>query len=304
MKSLEGYRFPGPYSLSDPLEQCLVQGGIEVAWMHSDHFLPAVTQALTRLSVDVEKGLVLVEQEKSVRRMIDETAKAGLARAQLILCLLALCDVAHQAQKQTSVPLKLADANLHREGGAILAAVAALDREWLPGDDALLQVPDRGVVEADIEIASMFADEFFTAVAETVAGLAVDVDNGQVIVKQKEAISRVVHERAVACLAGAQLGRKRGHEHRRREEHRQPDNIVWIIDAEAEQWRHEEVVQACYGNDRQNDGHAQAAQQRHERDENHIDKGRPRHAEANVKADGGDQCQAGDTQQELGGNGL
>jgi len=150
----------------------------------------------------------------------------------------------------------------------------------------------------------MFADQFFPAVAETVAGLAVDVDNGRMIVKQKEAISRVVHKSAVACLAGAQLGRKRGHEQRRRKEHRKSHKIVWIIDVEAEEWRHEEVVQACYRNDRQNDGHAQAAQQRHERDENHIDKGRPRHAEANVKADGGDQCQAGDTQQELGCNGL
>jgi hypothetical protein len=82
------------------------------------------------------------------------------------------------------------------------------------------------------------------------------------------------------------------------------DNIVWIIEVEAEQWRHEEVVQASYGDDRQNDRYAQAAHQRHERDENHIDKGRPRNAEANVKADGGDQCQAGDPQQELGRNGL
>src|ERR1700739_1706586 len=112
----------------------------------------------------------------------------------------------------------------------------------------------------------MFADQFSPAVAETVAALPVDVDNGRMIVKQKEAISRVVHKSAVACLAGAQLGRKRGYEQRRRKEPRQSHNIVWI-DAETEEWRHEEVVQACYGNDRQNDGDAQAAQQRHQRDE-------------------------------------
>src|SRR5438477_10259818 len=45
MKSLEGYRFPGLYSLSDPRERCLVQRGIEVAWTHPDQLLPAATQA-------------------------------------------------------------------------------------------------------------------------------------------------------------------------------------------------------------------------------------------------------------------
>ena len=137
MKSLEGYRFPGLYSLSDPLERCLVQGGLEVAWTHSDHFLPAVTQAFTGLPVDVEKGLLLVEQEESVHRVIDESAKPGLARAQLILSLLALGDVARQAQKPTSALLKLTDANLHREGGAVLAAMAALESDRSLGDSAL-----------------------------------------------------------------------------------------------------------------------------------------------------------------------
>src|SRR5512132_1592520 len=138
MNSLEGYRFAGLYSLSDPRDRCLVQAGIEVAWMHSDHLLAGVTQALTRLPVDVDQGLVLVEQEETIRRVIDEAAKALLARAQLILCALALGDVAHQAQKPTSVLLKLADANLHREEGAVLAPVAGLESDGFPGDDALL----------------------------------------------------------------------------------------------------------------------------------------------------------------------
>ena len=58
---------------------------LEVAWMHSDHFLPAVSQASTRLPVDVEKGLVLVEQEETIRRVVDESAEARLARAELLL---------------------------------------------------------------------------------------------------------------------------------------------------------------------------------------------------------------------------
>ena len=207
MKSLEGYRFPGRYSLSDPRDRCLVQAGIEVARMHSDHLLAAVTQALTRLPVDVENGLVLVEQEETIRRVIDEAAKALLARAQLILCPLALGDVAHQAQKPTSALLKLANANLHREGGAVLAPMASLESDCFPGDHALLQALDGRIVETDVEIAFMFADQFLPAVAQTIAGLAVDVENGPIIVKQKEGVSRVIHEGAEARLARAQLGR-------------------------------------------------------------------------------------------------
>ena len=99
MKTLEGYRFPGLYSLFDPRDRCLVQAGIEVARMHSDHLVAAVTQALTRLPVDVDNGPVLVEQEETIRRMIDEVAKALLARAQLIFCPLALGAVLRFAQR-------------------------------------------------------------------------------------------------------------------------------------------------------------------------------------------------------------
>src|SRR6516162_5047902 len=76
MKTLERYRFPGIYSLSDPRDRCLVEAGIEVARMHSDHLLAAVTQVLTRLPVDVEDGLVLVKKEETIRRVVDEAAKA------------------------------------------------------------------------------------------------------------------------------------------------------------------------------------------------------------------------------------
>ena len=89
---------PRRYSLSDPRDRCLVQADIEVARMHSDHLLAAVTQALTRLPVDVDKGLVLVEQEETIRRVIDEAAKALLARAQLLLRPSQLRDVLQDAK--------------------------------------------------------------------------------------------------------------------------------------------------------------------------------------------------------------
>jgi hypothetical protein len=83
MLSFEGDRFPARYLLSDPRNRCLIQAGIEVARMHSDHLLGAVTQALTRLTVYVDKSLMLVEQEETIRRVIDEATKTRFARAQL-----------------------------------------------------------------------------------------------------------------------------------------------------------------------------------------------------------------------------
>src|SRR5271165_3729536 len=147
MKSLEGYRFSAVYSLSDPCDRCRVQAGVEVSRMHSDHLLSAVTQALTSLPIDLENGLVLVEQEETIRRVIDEAAKALLARAQLILCPLAVGDVAHQAQKPTPALFKLANTNLHGEGGAVLAPMASLKSDRFPRDHALLQALNGRLVE-------------------------------------------------------------------------------------------------------------------------------------------------------------
>src|SRR4029077_11740508 len=111
MKTLEGYRFADLYSLCDPRDRDLVQAYIEVARMHSDHLLAAVTQALTRLPVDVQKGLVLVEEEETIRRMIDEAAKALLARAQLMLRPSQLRDVL-QGAKLTQRPSRLVPGNV------------------------------------------------------------------------------------------------------------------------------------------------------------------------------------------------
>jgi hypothetical protein len=136
---------------------------------------------------------------------LNEGAKALLALPQLILCPLALGDIAHQAQIAASALLELVQANLHRERGGVLAPVAGLESDGFPGDAALLQALDGRIVETDVEIAFMFADQFFPAVAQTMAGLAVDVENGPIIVKQKEGVGRAIHEDAEAPLARAQL---------------------------------------------------------------------------------------------------
>ena len=120
-----------------------------------------------------------------VEGKLDQGAKALLAGAQVFLGPLALGDIAHQGQIPASVLLETADADLHREGGPVLAPVNGLERDRLPGDDALPQVPDGGLVETGVEIPSMFADQFLPAVAEILAGLVVDVQNDRIVVKSE-----------------------------------------------------------------------------------------------------------------------
>ncbi len=69
---------------------------------------------------------------------LNDGPKALLALPQFILCGLALGDIAHQAQIPASALLKLVQANLHREGGAVLAPVVGFESDGFPGDGALL----------------------------------------------------------------------------------------------------------------------------------------------------------------------
>src|SRR5271165_1425884 len=128
--------------------------------------------------------------------MIDDAAEAILGRAQLILCPLALRDVASHAQKAMSALLKLANSNLDREGGAVFASMESLESDHLLGHDALLEARNGCIVETDVEIVAIFADQFFPAIAQTIAGSPVDVEHGRFIVKQKEGVSCVIHKGA------------------------------------------------------------------------------------------------------------
>src|SRR6516162_5247606 len=152
VKRLEGHSFTSGYPLPDPRDGSRVQADIEVARTHSYHLLAAVTQALARLTVDVENGLPVVQQEEPVRRVIDEATKTLLALPQGILSLLALGDVAHQAQVASSALFELAQANFHREARAVLAPMAGLESDGFAAERPLLQARDRRIVEADIKI--------------------------------------------------------------------------------------------------------------------------------------------------------
>ena len=129
MQCLEGYGFSARYLLSDQRDRCLRLGRHR---NRADAFRSSPRgcslSSHSRLTIDVENGLVLVEQEESIGRMINEVAKALFARAQLVLCLFALSDVARQAQQPTSALLKVGNANLDREGSAVFAPVASSRR--------------------------------------------------------------------------------------------------------------------------------------------------------------------------------
>jgi hypothetical protein len=165
---------------------------------------------------------------------LNERAEAFLAFPQRIFCPLALGDVAHEAQKPASALLKLANPNLHREGGTVLTPVASLESDRFSGDHALLDPLDGRIVETDVEIAFMFAGYFLPAVAQALAGLAVDVYNGPILVKQKKRVGRVIDEAAKAPLARTHLSDQRGHDQRRRQEGRDPLNIFRKINAQLE----------------------------------------------------------------------
>ena len=103
-----------------------------------------------------------------------------MLREQALLGALALGDVAHQGIAE-ALPalLELVGADLDLEDGAILAPVAGLEGDRFPGADPLRQPLHGRLVQADIEITRVHPDQFFPAVAQALAGLAVDVEHGQ-----------------------------------------------------------------------------------------------------------------------------
>ena len=84
VKRLERHGFPGGHAFPHPSDGRLVKARVEIAGVHSDELLTTVAQAFARLPVDVDNGLVIV-QEQAVRRMIDECAEARFACAELVL---------------------------------------------------------------------------------------------------------------------------------------------------------------------------------------------------------------------------
>ena len=94
--AFERDRFSREPVLREPRNRRLVKIRVEKAPMLADQFFPAVAQVLAALTIDVENDRIDVQQEEAINRVVHERAEARLARAQLVLCPLALGDVAYQ----------------------------------------------------------------------------------------------------------------------------------------------------------------------------------------------------------------
>ena len=66
--------------------------------MHANQFVAAITQTVGGLPIDIENSQLIVEQKKSVCRVVDKCAETRLARAQLALGLPQLRDVLQDAK--------------------------------------------------------------------------------------------------------------------------------------------------------------------------------------------------------------
>ena len=170
-----------------------------------DKIVAIVSHDAEKFVVSVENWALGVPEIDADDVGLGELLDFCLTLPETLLRLLALGDVAHQGQvPMTSALLELGGTDLHREDSAILAPVAGLEGQRLAGRDALPQPLNGRLVQTDVENTRVHADQFFPAVAQTDAGLLVDIENGQLIVVQKKRVRRVIDESAEARLAHTQ----------------------------------------------------------------------------------------------------
>ena len=155
-----------------------------------------------------DRGGQLAERRQP--RHVRELRAGGLQRMVLLpqplLRELALGDVARQRQVEHAVSLtKHAAADLDREHGPVAATMPGLERDRLAGAGPLREPRNRLLIERDIEIAGVHADQLVAGETEAFAGLAVHVDHGHLVVEQEEGIRRAVDEGAKTRLARAQV---------------------------------------------------------------------------------------------------
>jgi hypothetical protein len=92
--------------------------------------------------------------------------------------------------------LELTGANLDGEHGSVFAPMQTLEGHGLPGAESLREPREGGLVQADVEVARVHADQFVAAVAQALAGLPIDVENDPLFAEQEETVHRMVGEAA------------------------------------------------------------------------------------------------------------
>src|SRR5262249_30812258 len=114
-------------------------------------------------------------------------------------------DVARKSKvEQPALLVEHARANLDGEHRPVLAAVKGFKNDGLAGGGARGPAGHRLLPAASVQKAGMHADQLLPGVAETLARLAVDVDDAQLLVMDEKRIRRTVDERAKTRFACAQ----------------------------------------------------------------------------------------------------
>src|SRR6476660_1674045 len=179
-------------------------GEIERATPSAYQLLYGIAERLSHRGVHVDEASPLGEIDTG-ERGFSENAEPLSHLRQLHLRPLALSSVAHQREAVEPTPsLESADADLDRKHGPILPAVETLEGDAFAGGDSIRHQPHRRLVQADIELPWMHADQLGAGIAKASASLAVHVDHEQRFVMQEERVGRMVHEGAETVLALAE----------------------------------------------------------------------------------------------------
>ena len=163
-------------------------------------------QGLADLVGDRGGQLAERRQPRHVRELRSGRLQRMVLVPQPLLRELALGDVARQRQVEHAVSLtEHAAADLDGEHGPVAATMPGLERDRLAGAGPLREPRNGLLIERNIEIAGMHADQLVAGVTEAFARLAVHVDHGRLVVEQEEGVRRAVDEGSETRLARAQI---------------------------------------------------------------------------------------------------
>ena len=159
---------------------------------------------LTSWAIEAVSSPIVITRDTRASSVRAASSASSLART-VSSRQLALADVARQRKVQQLVSLlERPGADFDGEQGAVVPSMERLERDRFTRARPLREQLHRPIVQTGIEQARVNADQFLAAVAQALAGLAVDVQDGELAIEQEEGIRRAVHEGAEPGLAAAQ----------------------------------------------------------------------------------------------------
>ena len=149
---------------------------------------------------------MIIKQKEGVSRIVCEGTEALLARAELILGPLAFGDIAVQGNgQQLSLAPEGTDAHLNGKHRSILSAMTTVVDHDFPISETLSNALQKRRCQIWPIVERGHPDQFVAAIAQVLARLPIHIENGRILVIEKECIGCVVHQGAEARLARAPL---------------------------------------------------------------------------------------------------